>query len=56
MSTYDTKRERFAKIIELEFEKVAKLPPSFSLDDGKKFKKKLITILRDIPYPIKRNF
>ena len=39
MSAYNADREICAKIIELEFKEVAKLPPSFSLDYGKKFTK-----------------
>ena len=41
MSTYNDKRKRCAKIIELEFKEVTKLPPTFSLDYGMIFTKNL---------------
>ena len=54
MSAYNSERKRCSNIIELEFKEVAKLPPSLSLDDGKKFTKRLITVLRDMPHPINK--
>ena len=49
MSAYNKERERCVNIIEQEFREVTKLPPSFSLDEGKKFIKRLTTLLRDLP-------
>ena len=54
MSAYNSERKRCSNIIELEFKEVAKLPPSLSLDDGKKFTKKLIILLRDMSHPINK--
>ena len=54
MSAYNSERKRCSNIIELEFKEVAKLPPSFSLNDRKKFTKKLITVLRDMSHPINK--
>ena len=54
MSAYNTKHERCEKVTELEFKEVAKLPPSFPIDDGNKSTKKLITVLRDMPHPINK--
>ena len=52
MSAYNSESEQCVNIIELNFKEVAKLPPSYLLDGGKKFIKRLITVLIDMPHPI----
>ena len=52
MSENNAEQEWFTKVIGKEFNEVAKPPPSFLLEDRKKFIKRLITALRDIPHPV----
>ena len=42
------------KVIELDLKEVSKLTPSLSLNDGKKFIKRTINFLRDMPHPINK--
>ena len=56
MSAYNTGRKNSVKFIEQDFKEAAKIPPNFSLDDGKKLIKRLTTILRDMTHSVNKNY
>ena len=52
ISAYNAKHEQCAKVTKIEFKEVTKLLPSFSIKYGKKFIRRLITLLKYMPHPI----